>query len=173
MSLSMPSFIFALILILVFSISLGLLPSGGYDANQPFVYLVLPSISLAFLHCGLFMRMMKSSLEREMKCDYIKLARAKGLPQWKVIIIHAGKNILSDILPLIFQSFVTLFCASAAVEYIFSVPGLGALAVSAISRRDINTIVALVMLSAFVSVVSSFVADLISLFCYRRLKDEA
>lgn len=166
-SLSLPSFVISLLLILLFSVKLGLLPSGGFVhfSQNPaafFTSLILPSLSLGFMHSGLFMRLMKSSLEREMQLSYITLAKAKGLRESAVVIIHAGVNVLNEILTLGFQSFISLFTSGAAVEYIFSLPGIGALTVSAIGRRDINTVTALVLIGAALSIAASTAADIIT-----------
>ena len=166
-SLSLPSFVISLLLILLFSVKLGLLPSGGFvhftqDPAGFFKSLILPSLSLGFMHSGLFMRLMKSSLEREMQLSYITLAKAKGLRESAVVIIHAGVNVLNEILTLGFQSFISLFTSGAAVEYIFSLPGIGALTVSAIGRRDINTVTALVLIGAALSIAASTAADIIT-----------
>ena len=166
-SLSLPSFVISLLLILLFSVKLGLLPSGGFvhftqDPAGFFKSLILPSLSLGFMHSGLFMRLMKSSLEREMQLSYITLAKAKGLRESAVVIIHAGVNVLNEVLTLGFQSFISIFTSGAAVEYIFSLPGIGALTVSAIGRRDINTVTALVLIGAALSIAASTAADIIT-----------
>ena len=105
---------------------------------------------------------MKSSLEREMQLSYITLAKAKGLRESAVVMIHAGVNVLNEVLTLGFQSFISLFTSGAAVEYIFSLPGIGALTVSAIGRRDINTVTALVLIGAALSIAASTAADIIT-----------
>lgn len=166
-SLSLPSFIVALSMILVFSVSLGLLPSGGYvrftlSPMDCIASLAMPAVCLGFIHSGLLMRMMHSSLERELRRSYVTLARAKGLGECRVIGIHAGVNILGEMTTLTAQSLVTIFSSSAALEYVFSIPGLGALAVTAIARRDMPTLAAIVMLAAFLSLVTSFICDCVN-----------
>ena len=76
--------------------------------------------------------------------------------------IHAGVNILGEMTTLSAQSLVTIFSSSAALEYVFSIPGLGALAVTAIARRDMPTLAAIVMLAAFLSLVTSFICDCVN-----------
>lgn len=166
-SLSLPSFIVALSMILVFSVSLGLLPSGGYvrftwSPIDCIASLAMPAVCLGFIHSGLLMRMMHSSLERELRRSYVTLARAKGLGDGRVLGIHAGVNILGEMTTLTAQSLVTIFSSSAALEYVFSIPGLGALAVTAIARRDMPTLAAIVMLAAFLSLVTSFICDCVN-----------
>lgn len=166
-SLSLPSFIVALSMILVFSVSLGLLPSGGYvrftqSPMDCIASLAMPAVCLGFIHSGLLMRMMHSSLERELRRSYVTLARAKGLGEGRVMGIHAGVNILGEMTTLSAQSLVTIFSSSAALEYVFSIPGLGALAVTAIARRDMPTLAAIVMLAASLSLVTSFICDCVN-----------
>lgn len=166
-SLSIPSFIVALSMILVFSVSLGLLPSGGYvrftqSPMDCIASLAMPAVCLGFIHSGLLMRMMHSSLERELRRSYVTLARAKGLGEGRVMGIHAGVNILGEMTTLSAQSLVTIFSSSAALEYVFSIPGLGALAVTAIARRDMPTLAAIVMLAASLSLVTSFICDCVN-----------
>ena len=124
--------------------------------------LILPSVSLGFLHSGLIMRMLYSSMQHELGQAYIRQVRAKGVSERQVLLKHVLPNVMSQMTVLVMQSFVVLFTSSAAVEYIFSVPGLGALTVSAIGRRDFNTIVALVLLGTLASSISSGLGDLIS-----------
>lgn len=164
-SMSLPSFILALLLILVFAVALGLLPSGGYvpfsaDPVRCIRSLILPSFSLALIHCGLIMRITDSALEREERRAYVSSARSRGLGEWRIVGIHEGVNILGELAAVSMQSLAGLFTSSAAVEYIFALPGLGSLTVEAVGRRDVPTIVALVLLGTLVSAVCGAIGDL-------------
>lgn len=167
LSLSLPSFVVALVLILLFSVCLGILPSGGWAWGRP-ECLVLPSISLAFIHSGLFMRFLDSAVSRELKRGYALSAASRGLGKARILFAQVAPNLAGEFSTLCLQSLVSLMTSSAAVEYIFSIPGLGSLTVSAIARRDVNTIVAIVMLATALGAVLSVSCDLVSGFYRKR-----
>ena len=173
--MSLPSFVLSLLLVIVFSVNLGWLPSGGYVSPcEDFALflrsMILPVTACALLHCGLFIRMMVSSMERELAKPYSRQLFAKGLSRSAIVRVHSMKNVRSEVLTLLAQSFISLFCSTAAVENIFSIPGLGSLTVSAIARRDVNTLSALVMLGAFVSLIVTTFADIACSADDRRLR---
>lgn len=173
-SLSSPGFALAILLVMVFSLQLGLLPPGGWtspseDFSRFLSQMVLPTISLGFLHSGLLVRMATSSLKRELSENYANEARAKGAGEASVVFLHCGRNILPEMLTLSFQSLASMFTSSAAVETVFSIPGLGSLAVAALARRDANTLVALVMAGSVFTCLCSFLADVLSAAADRRL----
>lgn len=164
-SLSFPSFIVGFILLLIFSAGLSLLPVAGYVSffESPFRFLsslLLPSVTLGIMHSGFIIKLMKSSLSREMGKDYVRLALAKGKSRNAVLFHEAGANILPEVVTAIAQSFITFLCSSAAVEYVFSIPGLGSLVVSSIARRDIAVLEALVLLSALIVAIVNFLSDI-------------
>ena len=178
LSLSLPSFVLSLVLVLVFPLGLGVLPSGGYVAAREdfglwLTHMVLPVLSLGFMHSGLFMRLAFSSLRREEGKSYMRLVAAKGSGRGRALFIHGGGNILGELLTLASQSLVSLFTSSAAVESVFSSPGLGSLTVSAIARRDMATLMALVMLGAFFSALVGALADTAAALRDRRRRLEA
>ena len=178
LSLSLPSFVLSLVLVLVFPLGLGVLPSGGYVAAREdfglwLTHMVLPVLSLGFMHSGLFMRLAFSSLRREEGKSYMRLVAAKGSGRGRALFIHGGGNILGELLTLASQSLVSLFTSSAAVESVFSIPGLGSLTVSAIARRDMATLMALVMLGAFFSALVGALADTAAALRDRRRRLEA
>ena len=175
LGMSLPSFVLSLLLVIVFSVNLGWLPSGGYvSPGEDFALflrsMILPVTACALLHCGLFIRMMVSSMERELGKPYSRQLFAKGLSRSAIVRVHSMKNVRGEVFTLLAQSFISLFCSTAAVENIFSIPGLGSLTVSAIARRDVNTLSALVMLGAFVSLIVTTFADIAGSADDRRLK---
>lgn len=175
LGMSLPSFVLSLLLVIVFSVTLGWLPSGGYvSPDEDFALflrsMILPVTACALLHCGLFIRMMVSSMERELAKPYSRQLFAKGLSRSAIVRVHSMKNVRGEVFTLLAQSFISLFCSTAAVENIFSIPGLGSLTVSAIARRDVNTLSALVMLGAFVSLIVTTFADIVCSADDRRLK---
>lgn len=175
LGMSLPSFVLSLLLVIVFSVNLGWLPSGGYVSPcEDFALflrsMILPVTACALLHCGLFIRMMVSSMERELGKPYSRQLFAKGLSRSAIVRVHSMKNVRGEVFTLLAQSFISLFCSTAAVENIFSIPGLGSLTVSAIARRDVNTLSALVMLGAFVSLIVTTFADIVCSADDRRLR---
>lgn len=175
LGMSLPSFVLSLLLVIVFSVNLGWLPSGGYvSPGEDFALflrsMILPVTACALLHCGLFIRMMVSSMERELGKPYSRQLFAKGLSRSAIVRVHSMKNVRGEVFTLLAQSFISLFCSTAAVENIFSIPGLGSLTVSAIARRDVNTLSALVTLGAFVSLIATTFADIVCSADDRRLR---
>ena len=175
LGMSLPSFVLSLLLVIVFSVNLGWLPSGGYvSPGEDFALflrsMILPVTACALLHCGLFIRMMVSSMERELGKPYSRQLFAKGLSRSAICRVHIMKNVRGEVFTLLAQSFISLFCSTAAVENIFSIPGLGSLTVSAIARRDVNTLSALVTLGAFVSLIATTFADIVCSADDRRLR---
>lgn len=175
LGMSLPSFVLSLLLVIVFSVNLGWLPSGGYVSPcEDFALflrsMILPVTACALLHCGLFIRMMVSSMERELGKPYSRQLFAKGLSRSAIVRVHSMKNVRGEVFTLLAQSFISLFCSTAAVENIFSIPGLGSLTVSAIARRDVNTLSALVTLGAFVSLIATTFADIVCSADDRRLR---
>lgn len=174
LSLSLPPFVFALLLILLFSVLLPIFPVAGYVSffDNPILSLrtlFLPALTLGFMHSGLVMRYLRQSATEELFKDYAKLALAKGQSKRGVLLIHIWRNMQGETLTLFSQSFLVFLFSSAAIEYLFAIPGLGNLAVTSIARRDVITMQALVLLSAFTNVVVSLIVDLLYVYLDRRV----
>ncbi|MBM3571324.1 MAG: ABC transporter permease, partial [Alphaproteobacteria bacterium] len=138
---SLPNFWLGLMLIILFSVHLGWLPSGGYTPWQAdffgwFKTATMPALSLAMLQIGLLARITRSTMLEVLRQDYIRTARAKGLPEPIVIAKHAFKNVMIPVLTVIGVIFSVLLSGSVVIESIFSVPGIGSLLGSAVLRRD-------------------------------------
>jgi peptide/nickel transport system permease protein len=139
--ISMPSFWLGLLMILVFSVHLGWLPTGGYVAfsDDPIGWLrtsTMPAISLALLQAGLLARITRSTMLEVLRQDYIRTARAKGLPQRLVVFKHALVNAMIPILTVIGIIVGLLVSASVVIETVFSIPGIGQLLTQAVLNRD-------------------------------------
>jgi ABC-type dipeptide/oligopeptide/nickel transport system permease component len=136
--LSFPNFALGPILILVFAIALGWLPvSGAGTGTADFLrHLILPSITLGLGLAAILTRMVRTSMLEEMGQDYIRTARAKGLPERTVVYRHALRNALNPVLTVIGLQFGSLLAGAIVTETIFGWPGLGRLTLSAISNRD-------------------------------------
>ena len=159
---SMPSFWIAYLLIILFSIKLHLLPSfgaGGLD------HLILPALALALGEAGLVARLARSSLLEVLGQDYMTTARAKGLPERRTIGLHAMKNALAPVVTQIGLIFGFLIAYSAIVEVIFIWPGIGRLAVEAITQRDYPVIQGFVIFAGTIFVLVNLLVDLV----YQRL----
>ena len=138
---SLPNFWLALMLMILFSVHLGWLPTGGYvpfmtDPIGWFRSATMPAVSLALLQIGLLARITRSTMLEVLQQDYIRTARAKGLSEVAVIAKHAFKNVMIPVVTVIGVIFSVLISGSVVIESIFSVPGIGSLLGSAVLRRD-------------------------------------
>lgn len=141
LGLSFPNFALGPILILVFSISLGWLPvsgagTGALLSGSTLVHLILPAVTLGLSLAAILTRMVRTSMLEELGQDYIRTARAKGLPESTVVYRHALRNALVPVLTVIGLQFGSLLAGAIVTETIFSWPGIGRLTLSAISNRD-------------------------------------
>jgi len=139
--ISMPNFWLGLLMILFFAVWLGWLPTGGYIAftDDPVGWLrtsTMPAISLALLNMGLLARITRSTMLEVLRQDYIRTARAKGLPQRKVVMKHALSNALIPITTVVGIIVSLLISGSVVTESLFSVPGIGQLLTQAVLNRD-------------------------------------
>jgi peptide/nickel transport system permease protein len=139
--LSFPNFALGPILILIFSIKLGWLPVSGAGTGpilspQFFFYLILPAVTLGMGLAGVLTRMVRTAMLEELNQDYIRTARAKGLPERTVVFRHALANALIPVLTVIGLQFGSLLAGAIVTETVFSWPGIGRLTLSAISNRD-------------------------------------
>ena len=140
LGVSLPNFWLGLMLIVVFSVHLGWLPTGGYtDPSDPVGFLrtaTLPAVSLALLQIGLLTRVTRSAMLEELRQDYVRTARAKGLAEHRVVGRHALTNAMIPVVTVIGLILSVLLSGSVIVETIFDVPGIGLLLANAILRRD-------------------------------------
>jgi peptide/nickel transport system permease protein len=163
----MPSFFFALILILVGALQLGWFPTSGIvtpgDGSLPdrLKHMVLPLIALGITGCGSIMRYMRSSLIEVMNEDYITVARAKGLTSTKVVTRHAVRNSLLPIITVLGLRIPHLFSGAVVIESIFSIPGIGSILVEAMKTKDYPVIMGGVLMTGVLVLVSSLIADML------------
>ena len=135
--LSFPNFALGPILILLFSIKLGLLPVSGAGSGWGVVtHMVLPAVTLGSGLAALLTRMVRTAMLEELNQDYIRTARAKGLSERRIVYRHALRNALVPVLTVVGLQFGSLLAGAIVTETIFSLPGIGRLTVSAISNRD-------------------------------------
>ena len=139
--ISVPNFFLGLIMIIVFAVHLGWLPSGGYVpfSQDPLGWLrstTMPAFSLALLQAGLLARITRSSMLEVLRQDYIRTARAKGLPARQVILKHALANALIPIVTVVGIIVSLLLSGAVVTEALFSLPGMGLLLTQAVLNRD-------------------------------------
>ncbi|MBS7701136.1 MULTISPECIES: ABC transporter permease [unclassified Chelatococcus] len=141
LGVSVPNFWLGLVMIVLFSVQLGWLPTGGYVpfTEDPIAWLrsaTMPAISMALMQIGLLARLTRSTMLEILGQDYIRTARAKGLRETTIIVRHAMSNVLMPIVTVIGMILSVLLSGSVIVETIFAVPGIGALLGNAILARD-------------------------------------
>ena len=164
-TLSLPNFLLGILLIFVFAVHLRWLPSAGYvpviqDPGQHFRDMILPVITLAAAYAGSFARFARSRMLDVLSEDYLRTARAKGLPHWLVLRRHAGRNALIPLVTLVGVEMAGLFGGAVVTETVFSLPGVGQLLTDSILGRDLPTVQAIVLFLTVAVVVTSFVVDL-------------
>lgn len=133
LGLSFPHFALGPVLILVFAILLGWLPVSGYGT---FPHLILPALTLGSALAAILTRMVRASLLEELRQDYVRTARAKGLPERKVLYRHALRNSLIPVVTVVGLQLGALLSGAMVTEVIFSWPGIGRLTLQAINSRD-------------------------------------
>ncbi len=139
--ISVPNFFLGLLMIIFFAVQLGWLPSGGYVAftQDPIGWLrstTMPAISLALLQAGLLARITRSGMLEVLRQDYVRTARAKGLPERQVILKHALANALIPIVTVVGIIISLLLSGAVVTEALFSLPGMGQLLTQAVLSRD-------------------------------------
>ena len=158
LGLSVPNFALGPVLILLFSIQLGWLPVSGKEGGAS---LVLPGITLGAALAAILTRTVRSSMIEELSSDYVRTARAKGLPESAVLFRHAFRNALIPIVTILGLQFGTLLAGTIVTETIFSWPGLGRLTVQAIQARDYPLLQGCILVIAFSYVVVNLLTDFI------------
>ncbi|WNC12986.1 ABC transporter permease [Brevibacillus brevis] len=167
--ISAPGFWIALFLIWIFAYRLPIFPISGYDG---FFSLVLPSITLALGEAGMIARMTRSSMLDVIKQDYMRTAQAKGASQQWIIIRHGLQNAIIPVVTLIGLEFGALLAGAVVTETVFSLQGLGSLAIEAIGKRDLPTIQGLVFFIAFLFALTNLIVDLLYSLFDPRIKYE-
>ena len=163
----MPNFFFALLLIMVFSINLRWLPVSGSATWQ---HLVMPTIALGYYVAPAFMRLIRASMIEVLSSDYIRTARAKGLPGWQVIGKHALRNALVPVVALAAVQLGFLLGGSVVIETIFAIDGLGYLAYRSITQKDFPVIQVIVLMLSVIYVVLTLLSDLVNAWLDPRIR---
>jgi len=158
LGLSFPNFALGPVLILLFAIKLGALPVSG--SGTP-AHLVLPAITLGGALAAILTRMVRTSMLEELGQDYIRTARAKGLPERTVVYRHALRNAMIPVLTVVGLQFGALLAGAIVTETIFSWPGIGRLTIQAISNRDYYLVEGCILAIGLTYVGVNFVTDLL------------
>jgi peptide/nickel transport system permease protein len=172
MGYAAPIFWTGLMLLLLFGSVWPILPvSGMTDVVNPkhglayvrdvAVHLVLPSATLALVFVAQYSRLARVNMIDALSADYVRTARAKGLPEWLVVVKHALRNTLIPIVTVIGLQFGNLFAGAVLVETVFSWPGMGRLVFDSILRRDYPTLMAILFFSAMLVMLANIVTDLV------------
>jgi peptide/nickel transport system permease protein len=156
--LSVPNFALGPVLILVFSVILGWLPVSGRGG---LAHVILPAFTLGAALAAILTRMVRTSVIEELSSDYVRTARAKGLSESSVLFRHAFRNALIPIITILGLQFGTLLAGTIVTESIFSWPGIGRLAVQAISARDYPLLQGCILLIAVSYVFVNLLTDLV------------
>jgi peptide/nickel transport system permease protein len=172
--LSLPNFWLGILLIMLFSVVLRILPSGGYAPFSlgwdHFRFLVLPAITLGTSLAAVTMRMTRSALLEVLGLEYVRTARAKGLSEWTVVTRHALRNSLIPVVTIIGIQMGSLLGGTLVIEQVFSWPGLGSLVIESIYQRDYPLLQGLTVFLALFFVLSSFLVDMLYLYLDPRLR---
>jgi peptide/nickel transport system permease protein len=174
---SVPNFWLGLLLIILFSVVLDWLPAGGYVplAQDPGAWLralLLPAASLALLQVGLLARMTRATVVEMLRQDFVRTARAKGLPGWLVVGKHAFGNVMIPVMTVLGITVSLLLSGSVVVETVFSVPGLGRLMATAILARDYPVIQGGLLVTALMFVGINLLVDLVYAWLDPRIRYE-
>jgi len=178
LGIAVPNFWFAMLLVLLFSITLRWLPSGGFPGwgagFWPVVKsLTLPAVALALPQAAILARVMRSALIETLGQDYIRTARAKGLSLRRAILGHALRNALIPVLTILGLQFSFLLAGAIIIENVFYLPGLGRLIFQGITQRDLIVVRSAVMLLVFAVIVVNFLTDLAYMLVDPRLRARA
>jgi peptide/nickel transport system permease protein len=175
MGFSVPVFVLAYILIWIVSLKLGWLPVQGYkpiaEGFWPFLkHLILPSITLSVIYIALIARVTRAAVTETLAEDYIRTARAKGLPETRVVIHHALANAAVPIVTVIGIGIALLIGGVVVTETVYAIPGLGRLTVDAVLARDFPTVQGVILFFSFAYVLINLLVDLSYLFFDPRIR---
>jgi peptide/nickel transport system permease protein len=176
--ISIPEFFFGLICILFFSIKLGWLPAGGrlspgsdsFLARLP--HLILPALVLGLTMTAGVMRYSRSSMLDVMNKEYIKTARSKGLPEWRVNLVHGFRVALTPVVVLIGFRLPTLIGGSVVIENVFQWPGVGEEFIIAVKAQNTPLVMMIAFLSVLAVLIASFLVDICTALLDPRIKLE-
>ena len=163
---AVPQFLVGILLIWIFSIKLGIFPSGNRvspDATNAFMdafmHLFLPVLTLTIGMVAVLMRYARNTMLDVLNSDYIKTARSKGIPEWKVYLKHGFRNAMKPVLVILMFRIPALIGGSVVIESVFSYPGIGTAMTNAVTNMDYNLVLVITLIIAAVMLICSFMVD--------------
>lgn len=166
---SMPGFWLGTLLILLFALKLSWLPAMGNDKISGYI---LPWCTLAASSMATLVRMTRSSMLEVIRADYIKMARAKGANEKQVILKHALRNALLPIITIVGMNFAGLLGGTVIIEQVFTLNGLGSLAINSVRQLDVPMVMAEVLFIALITSVVNLIVDVLYVYIDPRLKSQ-
>lgn len=172
---SIPSFLTGLVFQRVLATNLGWFPTAGYGGPDADIWvrlghLILPSVTLGITNSALILRFTRASMLDILGEDYVRTARAKGMPEARVILRHALKNAGIPIITVVGLTFALLVSGAVVTERVFNLPGMGNLVVNAVLRRDYPVIQGTLIVVASIYVLINLATDLLYFFIDKRVK---
>lgn len=170
---SMPNFWLGMLLVLFFSIGLGVMPAQGFNTTSIWTRvhsLILPAFALGFAQAALIARMTRSSMLEVMRQDYVQTARAKGLRAPTVLAKHTFVNALNPIVTVIGLAIAALVAGSAIMEVVFNLPGIGRLMVNSVIRRDYPMVQGTLLITASMIILVNLAIDMLYAFLDPRIR---
>ena len=175
--LSMPVFWFGLLLILLFSVQLGWLPTSGiatigagFDPLDTLKHLLMPTCVLALVFAGGYTRYLRTSMLEVIRQDFVRTARSKGLAERLVVMRHAFRNALIPVVTLVALDVPELFTGAVVTETIFAWPGMGRLYLESLARLDYSVLMAILTVSALLVILSNLLADVVYAYLDPRIR---
>lgn len=162
LGLGMPPFWVGFILLIIFGLTLSLLPVGGYGVTFPqhLVSLVLPALTVAAVMAPILIRSMRASLIEVLRSDFMTAARAKGISRWRILVRHGLRNTLIPTVSVLAVNLGYLLGGTVIVENVFGLPGVGHLLLSGIFDRDFDVVQSVTLIYALLVVIINLAADL-------------
>jgi len=171
---ALPEFVIAIILIILFSTNvwhilpaISFIPPGSYAWDDPKL-LVLPVATLVIVIVPYLFRMMRAAMIEALESDYVEMARLKGVPSWRIVVVHALPNAIAPAIQVIGLNWLYLAGGIVVVEYVFDFPGIGTGLVNAVTDRDVPTVQVIVIILAAFYIVVNILTDVVALLATPR-----
>ncbi len=170
--ISIPSFVTAPLMILVFAIFIGVLPAGQWAGAFGFQNLIMPVVALSLPMIAYITRITRGSMIEVLNSQFIRTARAKGLPEWRVLFFHALKPSMLPVVSFIGPATAGILTGSIVIEQIFGLPGVGQHFIKGAINRDYTLVMGVVVLAAFFIILFNLITDIIYAYLDPRIRYE-